>query len=290
MRFRRVLSVLLVAGCLFAFTSLAGSLDSSISGTPDDLIDVDSGLLPIDSGQVSDVSDSLNEAEQSSENSDSSSASSQDAPPTEDGSAAAKTPGSGDETVTADAEPQGGAKGQSDDGGSDSSMQQDDGPGDKEGFGPAERGQTLLERLLQVLEQLLPVFVGLLLLGAVALLLHYRDRIWSAIVRYLGPYIPWGGETTGSNSPLSRPPANGIERAWLDMVRSADVDVDSSATPREYASAAVSGGLHQDPVWELTDLFERVRYGRGEITPKDVTHAERCLRESSGRSEGGLDG
>lgn len=253
MRSRQILSVLLVAGCLFAFTSLAGSLDSSISGGPDDLVDIDSGLLPIDSDQLGDVSDSLNEVETT----EPSAASPRDVQQSEGGSAAANP--SGDD---------GGA-------GAVDGTRQEDGAG----------GQTLLEQLLQLLEELLPAFLGLLLLGALAALIHYRDRIWDVIARYLGLDAPGGRETTASNSPLSRPPENEIERAWLEMVGSADVGVEPSATPREYASAAVSDGLHQDPVWELTDLFERARYGGGQITTEGVTHAERCLRESGDRPE-----
>ena len=58
-----------------------------------------------------------------------------------------------------------------------------------------------------------------------------------------------------------RTPANQVERAWLDMVRIAGLRCEPSETPRECTDRLVRAGLDGDAVRELTELFERVRYG-----------------------------
>ncbi|WP_246308284.1 DUF4129 domain-containing protein [Halosimplex rubrum] len=55
---------------------------------------------------------------------------------------------------------------------------------------------------------------------------------------------------------------NEVYRAWWEMTSMLDVPNPDSATPGEFAEAAVDVGLGEDDVQELTRLFEEVRYGK----------------------------
>ncbi|HEY5158280.1 MAG TPA: DUF4129 domain-containing protein [Anaerolineales bacterium] len=51
----------------------------------------------------------------------------------------------------------------------------------------------------------------------------------------------------------------------------------ASMTPAEFAEYLTSTHLPQEAVSQLTTLFERVRYGEKESTPKDIQEAVECL-------------
>jgi len=55
---------------------------------------------------------------------------------------------------------------------------------------------------------------------------------------------------------------NEVYRAWWEMTSMLDVADPDSATPGEFADAAVAAGMGEDDVAELTRLFEEVRYGK----------------------------
>lgn len=73
-------------------------------------------------------------------------------------------------------------------------------------------------------------------------------------------------------------PANGVERAWRDMTAELSVDRPESATPSEFADAATAAGMSEADVDELTELFERVRYGGAEPTTERRARATAALR------------
>ncbi|WP_135363797.1 DUF4129 domain-containing protein [Halosimplex halophilum] len=54
---------------------------------------------------------------------------------------------------------------------------------------------------------------------------------------------------------------NEVYRAWWEMTSMLDVSDPDTATPGEFADAAVAAGMGEDDVAELTRLFEEVRYG-----------------------------
>jgi hypothetical protein len=54
---------------------------------------------------------------------------------------------------------------------------------------------------------------------------------------------------------------NAVYRAWHEMAERLDVPEPTTATPGEFAAAAVDAGLEADAVAELTGVFETVRYG-----------------------------
>jgi len=55
---------------------------------------------------------------------------------------------------------------------------------------------------------------------------------------------------------------NEVYRAWWEMTSMLDVADPDTATPGEFADAAVAAGMGEDDVAELTRLFEEVRYGQ----------------------------
>lgn len=71
---------------------------------------------------------------------------------------------------------------------------------------------------------------------------------------------------------------NEIYRAWEEMTRLLDVDDPETATPAEFADAAVAAGMDRDDVEALTDLFAAVRYGGFEPTPEREETAVAALR------------
>ncbi|WP_290816199.1 DUF4129 domain-containing protein [Halovivax sp.] len=71
---------------------------------------------------------------------------------------------------------------------------------------------------------------------------------------------------------------NEVYRAWLEMTQLLDVDRPETATPGEFADAAIDAGLERHHVEELTQLFEEVRYGAAESTPEREERAVETLR------------
>jgi len=71
---------------------------------------------------------------------------------------------------------------------------------------------------------------------------------------------------------------NEIYRAWVEMTEYIDVEHPESSTPGEFAAAAVDAGIDRDDVVELTDRFERVRYGHTAPTAEREARARDALR------------
>ncbi|WP_436924435.1 DUF4129 domain-containing protein [Halosimplex amylolyticum] len=62
---------------------------------------------------------------------------------------------------------------------------------------------------------------------------------------------------------------NEVYRAWWEMTSMLDVPNPDSATPGEFADAAIDVGLGEDDVRELTRLFEEVRYGKRDAESRE---------------------
>ncbi|WP_281195155.1 DUF4129 domain-containing protein [Halorubrum sp. F4] len=71
---------------------------------------------------------------------------------------------------------------------------------------------------------------------------------------------------------------NGVYRAWREMTEALEIDRPASATPTEFAAAAVEAGVDEEPVSELTDVFEQVRYGGADPTDDRERRAAAALR------------
>lgn len=82
------------------------------------------------------------------------------------------------------------------------------------------------------------------------------------------------------------PVDNEIFRAWVEMTGHLPVARPDTSTPREFEQAAVEAGFDAEPVGELTDLFESVRYGRESVTDDREARAVEALRRVEAQYEG----
>lgn len=136
--------------------------------------------------------------------------------------------------------------------------------------------QSLLEMLIELLETLLPYLVGaLVLLTVVGLAYRYRRRL---VAPFLALVAGAGGRSSDGDGSdrVEWKPRDDVERAWLDLLQTADVDRPHAKTPAECADDAVAAGYDPEPVYRLRRAFEDVRYG--EMSPTDD------LREQVDRS------
>jgi len=62
---------------------------------------------------------------------------------------------------------------------------------------------------------------------------------------------------------------NAVYRAWWEMTSLLHVPNPDSATPGQFADAAVDLGMDESDVAELTELFEEVRYGRRDAASRE---------------------
>lgn len=281
----RPLTLAFVLCCLLVVGSLAGSVTSAIESTPDDAIDVSYDTLPISRGTGEQLKQALGDG-------------------TGKPSTMTASPGDGPNKRPADAQesrrqssaapddsganPAGSNAGAGDDttqaGGGDSSS----------GSGSAG-SQDLLATLLDLLRRLLSLLVGVVALVSIVVLVRYRDRIASLLDPYLdrlttalAPYLdrlpglPWRAtQTASSDDRSSLPAATAVEGAWQEMVRRAEVVPGDGTTPRQCVAEAIqTGSIDDDAARELTELFERVRYGGVVETPERARRALVCLREA----------
>ncbi|WP_123538241.1 DUF4129 domain-containing protein [Halosimplex salinum] len=72
--------------------------------------------------------------------------------------------------------------------------------------------------------------------------------------------------------------SNAVYEAWREMTAALDGPDPDTATPGEFAAAAVDAGMAEDRVADLTDLFEQVRYGDEPVTAERERHAVETLR------------
>lgn len=85
---------------------------------------------------------------------------------------------------------------------------------------------------------------------------------------------------------------NEVYRAWREMTTHLDVEQPRSSTPAEFAAAAVDAGMNREDVTDLTEVFETVRYGDGDVTAERERRAIDALRgiEATYADSDGADG
>jgi len=85
---------------------------------------------------------------------------------------------------------------------------------------------------------------------------------------------------------------NEVYRAWWEMTSLLNVPKPDSATPGEFADAAIEAGLDESHVDDLTTLFEEVRYGRRDPESREERAIEvfQEIEAQYGDAGGGDDG
>lgn len=275
MRRQRAFTLVLVACCLLVLTSLSASMESTVSSTPDDAIDLDYGSLPLTVEDAAELRETYETGQPDPDGDSSESSQSPPQSPSQSESDRLDQNPSGTEDVEsggADAERVGSSESETEDEG-----------------GAGDREQGLIERLLELLATLLAALPMVLLLAGTALAVHQRNRLLAWLRDRLGGDRSTEGESASADSSMLtfRPPTNRVEQAWLEMLSASDVDPDPSATPRECAEELVRSGFDSDAVWELTAMFEEVRYDDAPVTATQVQEALRCLRRSTRREVAG---
>ncbi|WP_224268450.1 DUF4129 domain-containing protein [Haloprofundus salinisoli] len=255
-----LLTIAVAACCLFSLGTAAGTLDSSVQTDPDDVIDVDSSMLPVGSDQLDELKQTMTE-------------------PSGGG-------GEGDtqrqrqrETQSQQQQQQEQSVDQREEELVNSDFSSDSETGDEV---PPE--ESLWEKLLGLLEALLPFAVlGALLLAA----LTYRDRLAALLRRWL----PSGDDgTPAADEPVGDPkPKDEVSAAWCEMLAAVGLERETKLTPRERGEKVVEqhgSGADSEAVWGLTSLYESVRYGGDEVTDERRERARDYLRRFRGNSGG----
>jgi len=78
---------------------------------------------------------------------------------------------------------------------------------------------------------------------------------------------------------------NAVYEAWVEMTTALSVPDPATSTPGEFADAATAAGMDEARVAELTDLFERVRYGSEPVTADHEARAVETLRAIQAANE-----
>jgi hypothetical protein len=84
---------------------------------------------------------------------------------------------------------------------------------------------------------------------------------------------------------------NAVYRAWWEMTSLLQVPKPDSATPGEFADAAVDLGMDECDVERLTELFEEVRYGRRDAASREERAVEtlRSIETAYGDDDAGVE-
>jgi len=281
---QRAVVVLCAACCCFALVTLSSSLETTVSGSPEDEFDLGADDLPVsadDTGELKDAyqSDGGEEGE-----------SARPGQGEEGGPAPAAGQNANGERQ--DADPSSGASStrtatsQSADQAADASDSQSSQSGQESGL----TAQNQQRDWLQTARSLLTGVLGLGVVGAAVALgwlaVRYRERLLGRLTGDRVDGEPFGTGASTDDRPFE-PPANEVERVWVEMAERGDVAIDPGMTPTECADRLEAEGFDRDAVAELTELFQRVRYGSAVTTTERVERARECLQRSVPAPDGG---
>lgn len=245
MDWERTASIAIVALCMTAIGVSATTLDSTVSQTPDDIIDVDQDRLPLGDDSSGEVGDQIDQNKEAQENG-----------------------GNGNQDSSQQQQPGGDQQQPAGGSGEPQVSQQSAGSGLMPGL-----GADLLQRLFD----LLPLLLGLV---ALALAYRYRERLLGLL---LAPLAAFESGRDGTDAGVDEDPwadfapADEVDQAWYAMVRRLDVDRPWTMTPDECRSAAVDAGLDPDAVRTLTRVFREKHYAGGDPTTQHRERARQCL-------------
>ncbi|UPV76845.1 DUF4129 domain-containing protein (plasmid) [Halorussus limi] len=287
-----VLTVVVALCCVLAIGATSTTLDSTVSTDPEEVTNFDYDKVPIGTGQAKKLDDAIDGGRSASGQSGSGKDASSESGSSGDEKVQAAKAGDAAENGDFTRSASGGDGGRQDQaagsgenqhskqsGGSGNEMQQSGGANSQsgEGNGTGIRDQTLLERLLSLLRDLLDLLSNLLPYLVLAVLfgaaVRYRDRILARI----SPGETEDGDESEAAADREPDPQNDIAAAWFEMVERLDLADRRDLTPRECAAAAKRRGVDDETARKLTALFEEVRYGGARVTDERRRRAERTL-------------
>lgn len=258
----RLGTVGIAVACILAMSAAASAVDSVVTTTPDEAIDVDPGSLPLNDEDSENLGDALR-----GEDGSGSSGSEGNRQVSEGGAdRGEEADAAGDRSESAT----GNTRDRQDSSAadrSDTQPKQANGGADSSNQKSNAQQPTLLERLLNLVWDLLAALLGALpwlgLLAALGLAVAYRDRI----LAHLRPYVPDrpGHEHAETGEPA---PQHGIEEAWAELLHAIDSARDPTVTPSDCAEEAIESGYDAEAVRRLTTIYEEVRYGNATATPE----------------------
>ncbi|WP_224449144.1 DUF4129 domain-containing protein [Haloprofundus salilacus] len=260
-----LLAIAVAVCCLFSLGTAAGTLDSSVQTDPDDVIDLDSSMLPIGSEQADELKQQVADPSQSG-----------DAEASADSESSDSDAGWEQAEEILEAERQEAQQEQQQQQEQQSQSQSESGTGDSVPEEP-----SLWERLLAFLEAMLPFAV---LFGLLVAAYTYRDRLAALVGRWF-PTSDDGSSTT--DEPVGDPkPKDDVSAAWCEMLASVGLERETKLTPRERGEKVAERGEDAEAVWGLTSLYENVRYGGAAVTDERRQRARDYLRRFRGNSGG----
>lgn len=240
MNVRAIATLVVAFACITAVGVASTTLQSSVSSTPDEVIDVGHELIPLSQSDTGTLKRAVTGEEGS--------------------GASSKQPSDGSMTKQASGDDGPEQRNQRRDGGS-SGQQQKDVEKNKPASSSSSQGDQAEQSVGGIGDVPDPGRSWLALLAAVlvlALLVYYRDRVASFLE-------PPEGERAGESAGVPAP-KNDVERAWLTVVGATRVENPWQKTPAECADAAVENGLDPDAVERIRRVFEEVKYGEREVT------------------------
>jgi hypothetical protein len=290
MKRQRVVVVLCAACCCFALVTLSSSLETTVSGSPEDEFDVGADDLPLsadDTGELKDAYQSGSGEEGASSSSDQEG---ERAPAVAENRDQDRETGQRDGDPSGDASSTRTATSQAADRAAAQSADASDSESSQSGEGSGLATQNQQRDWLATARDLLSGVLGLGVGGVIVALgwlaFRYRERLLGQVVGDQGAGERFGAGATADDHPFE-PPANEVERVWVEMAERGDVAIDSGMTPAECADRLGAEGFDRDAVEELTELFQRVRYGSAVTTTERVERARECLQRSVPTTDGG---
>ncbi|WP_439025432.1 DUF4129 domain-containing protein [Haloarchaeobius sp. DT45] len=295
MNWEPLLTLAVALCCVFAISTAATSLESSVTTDPDEVIDLDTSEIPIGTDSVVSLKSQVQSEGTPDTSQSSSTASSDGAEATQQ----SKVTGDGTEQTSADggdgdATASGGTSGSDSEqaaGGGTQTQKQGLGADEETRQGPGtnesllDRLLSLLAALLDLLRSLAPMLVGLAL---VALGVRHRDRLVAMLRDRLerwGLLDPASDDAAGE-PPTEAAPTNQVSAAWYEFVETLGLGDVRSCAPRECAEVARAEGVDEETIDALTEPFEEVRYGEAPVTEDRRQRARRGLERFRARHDG----
>jgi hypothetical protein len=249
MNWERIVDVGFAVALVFAFGVSAAAMDSAVTTDPNDVIDLETHLLPIGADQMGELKQEVVEPT--------------DEPPETDDEEQRQSSGESSEQQVE--REQAGA--------GDATVQSSQSDSQAGTTSEIDWLQWLLRQLLLV-ALLLLCAVGAVVVGVVAG--RNRDRLrelLGALLARLGFGDDDTGETLEETTRSEPDCSNEVTRAWYDMVCCLGLDCEQSKTPDECAAAAVEAGHDPAVVRAITEAFQCVRYGDHPVTDDLVAQA-----------------